>query len=84
MKIKLIKPFLFFLGLLFITIILNSCSITNLVYIRDYDERMRLVRENFPEIYNLYINGNVVIDEVYTYDNKKTGTPRVHVSYRYR
>ena len=36
---------------------------------------MRLVRENFPEIYNLYINGNVVIDKVYTYDNKKTGTP---------
>ena len=84
MKIKLIKPFLFFLGLLFITIILNSCSITNLVYVRDYGERMRLVRVNFPEIYNLYINGNVVIDEVYTYDDKKTGTPRVHVSYRYR
>lgn len=85
MKNRVLKCFLSFWRLLILTIILSGCSsVSNRVVIKDYGEQMRLVKLNFPEIYNLYVNGKVEIEKVYTYDDKKTGTPRVHVSYRYR
>ena len=59
--------------------ILSSCSVT---YVRDYKEQIELIKTNFPEIYDLYCNGDIIITSVYTY--KKDGSKRVHVDYRYR
>ena len=51
--------------------------------VTDYSERMQLLRTNFPEIYTLYTNGSIIINEMYEY-NDKDGTPQVHINYRYR
>lgn len=74
--------------ILFITTII-LCSCASLYYkdyrlITDYGTRMTLVQENFPEIYNLYRNGDVIIDEVFEYTDRNTGNERVHISYHYR
>ena len=55
----------------------------NKVYINDYNEQMELVRDNFPEFYNLYKQGRVKIYDVYKYTDKKTGKERVGVNYSY-
>lgn len=70
-----------------IIVTLSSCA--SLYYkdyrlITDYSERIVLVKDNFPEIYNLYRNGDVIIDEVFKYTDKSTGKERVHISYHYR
>lgn len=83
MKRNLVKSLVTLLGFLLITIVLNSCSITNKVIVRDYSEKMELLKINFPEIYNLYVEGKVIINEIYTYNDKKTGEPRVNVNYRH-
>ena len=48
----------------------------------DYREQIRLMKANFPEIYELYRQGDVIITSVYTYE--KDGQERVHIEYRYR
>ena len=63
-------------------IALSSCYPAGYVMVNDYQERMRLVRINFPEIYNLYCNGRVNITEVYTYPTKDGGE-RVHIEYEH-
>ena len=50
--------------------------------IRDYSERIELIKTNFPEIYELYRRGEVVINDVYTYE--KDGHEKVHINYYYR
>ena len=52
--------------------------------VKDYRTQMELVQENFPEVYNLYRQGEVIIDEVFEYTDKKTGKERVNISYHYR
>ncbi len=69
------------LSLLVMAILMSSC-LTNKKSIRDYDESMRLVRLHFPEIYQMYCNGAVVITDVYTFE--RDGKERVGISYRYR
>lgn len=59
-----------------------SCS-TKYTILYDYSERMEAVKANFPEIYQLYIQGDVVIDYVYKYE-KKDGKSGVRISYHYR
>lgn len=51
-------------------------------YITDYREEMEVLKENFPELYELYCNGKIVINELYEYvgDN---GNLRYHISYRH-
>ena len=44
---------------------------------------MELLQSNFPEVYGLYKHGDVVLDDVFEY-NDKNGTPKVHISYHYR
>ena len=51
--------------------------------VKNYSERMELLQSNFPEIYGLYRQGDVVIDEMYQYYDR-SGNPKVHVSYHYR
>lgn len=62
--------------------ILESLIYSNRTYIEDYREKMDLVERNFPEIYQLYREGEVVIDEVYTYE--RDGSEKVHIDYHYR
>ena len=66
-----------------ITTLFVSCASMNKVYINDYNEQMELVRDNFPEFYNLYKQGRVKIYDVYKYTDKKTGKERVGVNYSY-
>lgn len=62
--------------------IFSSCSVIKKTHIRDYSERIELVKTNFPEIYELYRRGEVVINDVYTYE--KDGHEKVHINYYYR
>lgn len=80
------KKFLLSLILLFGVLYLQSCAPTriNKVYITDYNDQMKCVKSHFPQIYDLYINGKVVINGVYTYTEKKTGEEKVNISYYYR
>ena len=51
--------------------------------VKDYRTQMELLQANFPEVYNLYRNGDVIIDEVFEYTGKDD-SPKVHVTYHYR
>lgn len=50
--------------------------------IRDYNEQMRVLRENFPEIYDLYKQGKVVLSSVKVYVKRKT--IRYNIEYYHR
>lgn len=63
-------------------VMLSSCSVLKRTYVQDYSDQIELVRTNFPEIYELYCRGSVVIDDVYTY--VKDGRERVGINYHYR
>ena len=67
--------------MLFLTTSCASLNQTNRVVVRDYREQMSLLKINFPEIYEQYKKGAIVIDKVYTYTDKKTGCRRVGISY---
>ncbi len=68
---------------LFLSItLLSSCSVVRRTYVQDYGTRIELIKTNFPEIYDLYRRGVVVINDVYTYE--KNGEKRVGINYHYR
>lgn len=65
------------------------CSCGTLLYqdyhrITDYNEQIELLKIHFPEIYDLYRNGDVVLSEMFEYTDRKTSKKRVHISYHYR
>lgn len=60
----------------------SSCT-TSIKAIKDYSERMMVLERDFPEIYHLFKNGDVIIDNVY-YVTKKDGSVTSNVSYHYR
>ena len=71
---------------LMISIIFSSCAEMyemNKIVIKDYNYQMRLLRINFPEMYEQYKNGIIIIDEIYTYTDKKTGEEKVRVKYHH-
>ena len=47
-----------------------------------YDEQMELLKTNFPEIYDLYRQGTVMLVDMYVY-NDENGKEQVHITYRY-
>lgn len=51
--------------------------------VQDYSERIELLRRNFPEIYDMYRYGSVIVEDVYTY-TADDGTTHVGIEYRYR
>ena len=51
-------------------------------YYRDFNEKMAVVKENYPELYDMYISGVIDIGTVYNYVDKNTGKIKLHVSYR--
>ena len=58
-----------------------SCAVKR-TYVRDYAQQIQLVKDNFPEIYDMYRQGIVVIVNVYTYE--KDGKAKVGITYHYR
>ena len=62
--------------------VLSSCvSVrSNKEYITDYSKKMEYTKKYFPEIYDLYIQGKVVIDKVY-FDKRDMS---IKISYDYR
>lgn len=74
--------------LLLFTCLLMSCAmyndITNVVEVKDYSEKMKILKYGFPEVYDLYKSGAVILDEVYTYTDRKTGKEKTHIGYHYR
>lgn len=76
----------YFLVLIILSVLyIQSCAPTriNKVYINDYNEQMEYAKSHFPQIYDLYIQGKVVINGVYTYTEKQTGEEKVNISYYY-
>ncbi len=73
--------------LVFLTLLLmSSCEVFGIYSNRsypDYEEQMQLLKSSFPELYVLYCNGSIVINEIFEYD-ASDGTRKVHVNYRYR
>ncbi len=61
---------------------LTSCSSIKKTYVKDYNEKIELTRRKFPELYELYRQGALVIDAVYTFE--RDGEPRVGITYHYR
>ena len=53
---------------------------TNRQYISDYSSRMNIVKTMFPEIYDLYRQGDVIINSVYL----DLDTNKYHIEYEYR
>lgn len=64
---------------------LSSCGIfiKGYQYIGDYNDQMAILQLYFPEVYDLYCYGEVIIDEVYSYVDDY-GTTQYHISYHYR
>ena len=50
-------------------------------HIREYAERMEVLKTNFPELYQMYVNGTIEIYSLYAYVDDN-GVIRHHVSYR--
>ena len=68
------------LASLFIVIVLFASGMTNRQYISDYSSRMNIVKTMFPEIYDLYRQGDVIINSVYL----DLDTNKYHIEYEYR
>ncbi|MBO5250971.1 MAG: hypothetical protein J6B31_03120 [Bacteroidaceae bacterium] len=75
--------------LLFVLLSLSSCSSSlwtgrpkDAVLIIDYSARMETLKKYFPEKYNLYCQGKIIIEEIYMYDFK-SGDPKVRVITRH-
>lgn len=49
---------------------------------KDYSERMTVLAEKFPEIYELYVNGYIELTSMYRYVDRNTLEIRNYVSYR--
>lgn len=61
-------------------IALFASCMTNRQYISDYNRQMNIVKTMFPEIYDLYRQGDVIIESVYL----DLDTNKYHIEYRYR
>ena len=70
-------------SLLIVLFTLLGCGTTNKIVIKEYPEQMGLLKTNFPEVYHLYENGEIILNKIYLY-NDNDSIEKVHVSYRYR
>lgn len=60
----------------------TSCQ-KNRTRVDDYYEQMELIKIHFPEMYNLYRHGHIIIEAVHI-SSEDNGKEVVHLSYRYR
>lgn len=68
--------------LLFVYILLTTSCLTNKKSFSNYGERMFYAKLYFPELYELYTRGEIIITDVYKYEHK--GEEKIGISYRYR
>ena len=61
------------------SILFASCTY-NREYIKNYNEQTRILKNGFPDIYDLYKQGVIIIESVYL----DLDTQKYHVLYRYR
>lgn len=66
--------------LLFVIFTLFSCA--KRTYIHDYSQRIQVIKTNFPELYDMYCKGIVIINDVYLYE--KGDDIDIKVNYYYR
>lgn len=52
-------------------------------YIKEYSEQMKILRSDFPEIYKLYCDGKISLQEMYHYKTKD-GKEMTHIGYYMR
>ena len=73
------KKILFVLSVMLV----SSCAslFEDRIVIKDYNEQMSLLKENYPEIYEQYKKGIVDIDKIYTYTDTNTGERHVKVKF---
>lgn len=73
------------LSLLIIIVLATSCGIIQpgISYVTDYTEQMTILKNKFPEIYELYRQGDIRLDQMYTYKDAN-GNEKVRISYSYR
>lgn len=53
-----------------------------IIYIDDHQERMEILKQQFPEIYKLFCEGRISLDEMYKLQ-KKNGKEKVKLQYHY-
>jgi len=70
--------------ILFITCISSCSNEIHKTYITDYNDKMEILKTEFPEIYNLYKNGNIILGKMYTYEDTVSNKTKTHIKYRYR
>ena len=51
-------------------------------YYRNYSEMMEVLKNHFPELYQMYLNGVIEVTGIYKYVDRDTGVIRNHVLYR--
>ena len=51
-------------------------------YYRDFNQRMEVLKETYPELYNMYVSGVIDVRSMYKYVDKNTGQIKIHVSYK--
>ena len=51
-------------------------------YYGNYTERMEVLKTNYPELYQMYVNGVIEVTSLYKYVERDTGKIRHRVSYR--
>ena len=50
--------------------------------IKDYGERMDVLKYSFPEIYRLFCDGKVILEEVKEYVDEDTGSIKYQIEYK--
>ncbi len=63
-------------------VIFTLCSCAKRTYIHDYSQRIQVIKTNFPELYDMYCKGIVIINDVYLYE--KGDDIDIKVNYHYR
>ena len=79
------SPLLVLLLTLLLTMSAASCGIMkprNAVVITDHAEMMAILREHFPDLYDLHEQERIEVDEIYLYTDRH-GQPQYKVSLRY-
>ena len=80
-----------FLTIITVSLLLVSCSLRipnalryrNYKPVNDYGKKMELLQTYYPELYVLYLNGDIILEEMFEYTDRN-GNPKVKISYRYR
>ena len=73
-----------FLTVLMLLLALQSCAVlrTGKFFILDHQEQAAVLQSEFPQLFALYQEGRISVDEMYMYKDRK-GRSKYHVSYKY-